>query len=348
MYNINVIADFINQDDTPFVEQAIFGTGNAQQIAEYVNAFCTVHLGNPVADYLFYESSQGAVFGMQLSDGRRVVLKAHQPDRPLNFLSAMYEVQRYLAGHEYPCPRPLLGPTPIGYGHATVEELIDMGVYADAHDPVIRRVMAGMLAQLVSMTRDLRNIAELQSIAGLQSIARGRQLPDGVLWPTPHSRIFDFEATASGAEWIDAFARKARQELAHGAGEMVIGHTDWSVKHFRFQDNHVCVIYDWDSIALERETIIVGEAARGFTMTWYLDVLITPSQDEARAFVAEYETCRGKAFTSDERATIAAAATYALAYSARCEHCIDPRTGDFPAGSSRAALARFGDRYLVT
>ena len=90
-----------------------------------------------------------------------------------------------------------------------------------------------------------------------------------------------------------------------------------------------------------------GEAARGFTMTWHLDVLITPSQDEARAFVEEYETFRGKAFTRDERATIAAAATYALAYSARCEHCIDPRTEGFPPGSPRAALARYGDRYLA-
>ncbi|HLJ32728.1 MAG TPA: hypothetical protein VKU38_03710, partial [Ktedonobacteraceae bacterium] len=88
-------------------------------------------------------------------------------------------------------------------------------------------------------------------------------------------------------------------------------------------------------------------AARGFTMTWHLDVLITPGQDEARAFVEEYETSRGKTFTNDERATIAAAATYALAYGARCEHCIDPRTGNFPEGSHREALAAYGDRYLA-
>ena len=273
MNNINVIANFINQWNTPFVEQAIFGTGDAVEIAWQVNVFCTAHLSVSVADFLFYESSQGAVFGMQLSDGRRVVLKAHQPDRPLDFLSAMYKVQHYLADHDYPCPRPLLGPAPIGYGHATVEELIDTGVYADAHDPTIRRRMAEMLAQLASLTRNFRNIQ------GLQSTARGQRLPEGVLWPTPHSRIFDFEATTPGAEWIDALARKARQALAHGVGEMVIGHTDWSVKHFRFQDSQngkVCVIYDWDSLALERETIIVGEAARGFTMTWHLDVLITP------------------------------------------------------------------------
>ena len=186
-----------------------------------------------VDNFLFYESSQGAVFGIQLSDGRRVVLKAHQPDRPLEFLSAMYKVQRYLADHDYPCPKPLIDPTPIGYGYATVEELVDSGIYTDAHDPIIRHAMAEMLAQLVSVTRDIRNTP------GLQSTARSQRLPEGVLWPTPHSRIFDFAATTPGAEWIDALAYEARQKLAHGVGEMVIGHTDWSVKHFRFQDGNV-------------------------------------------------------------------------------------------------------------
>ena len=240
MNNINVIANFINQWNTPFVEQAIFGTGDAVEIAWQVNVFCTAHLSVSVADFLFYESSQGAVFGMQLSDGRRVVLKAHQPNRPLDFLSAMYKVQHYLADHDYPCPRPLLGPAPIGYGHATVEELIDTGMYADAHDPTIRRRMAEMLAQLASLTRNFRNNQ------GLQSTARGQRLPEGVLWPTPHSRIFEFEATTPGAEWIDALACEARQKLAHGVGEMVIGHTDWSVKHFRFQDS------EWQSLCYLR------------------------------------------------------------------------------------------------
>ena len=47
MDNINIIANFINQwNDIPFVEQAIFGSGNAQQIAEQVNAFCAAHLGS--------------------------------------------------------------------------------------------------------------------------------------------------------------------------------------------------------------------------------------------------------------------------------------------------------------
>jgi hypothetical protein len=161
------------------------------------------------------------------------------------------------------------------------------------------------------------------------------------------SNIFDFEAAAAGAEWIDNLARQARQTLQNAAGEYVIGHIDWSVKDFRFENGIVRVIYDWDSLALDRETIIVGEAARGFTSTWHLDVRIAPDPEEARAFVHEYETARGKSFTAVEWNTIAAAATYAMAYSARCEHSLDPRTSNFPEGSYREALARYGASYLA-
>ncbi|TMF52461.1 MAG: hypothetical protein E6I32_00610 [Chloroflexi bacterium] len=335
----NVIANFLAQWDAAFVELAIFGTSKPDRIAELANDFCQKNLGSAVKEFLFYESSQGAVFGLCLSDDRRVVVKAHQPTRSLDFLHAVYNVQHHLATHGFPCPTPILGPTPLGRGYTIVEELVDTGVYADAHQPSIRRVMAEKLYQLVDLTRGLASIPGLQS--GMLNI-----FATGSLWPTPHSRIFDFEATAAGSEWIDDYARRAKQALSNSVGETVIGHTDWSVKHFRFVDGKASVIYDWDSLALEKEPVIVGDAARGFTMTWHLDVPLAPTPDEARAFIAEYEAVRGSAFTKAEWATIAAAATFAIAYSARCENCLDAEATTFPEGSYREALSRYGEVFL--
>lgn len=337
----HVIADFIHQWNTPFVEQAIFGTGDAAHIAQYVDAFCESHMGSAIDEFLFYESSQGAVFGLRLQDGRRVVIKAHQPTRSIAFLSAVYHVQHYLVEQHYPCPKPLLGPTPLVHGYATVEELIDEGIYTDAHIPAIRRSMAEKLAQLIELTHDFRNVADFQSTTFTQAFEAGR------LWSTPHSKIFDFEATAQEAEWIDEIARKARETLMRATGEFVIGHTDWSVKHFRYVDGKVRVIYDWDSLARDRETIIVAGAARGFTMTWHLSVSLTPTPEEAGAFVHEYEEARGKVFTAEERKTIIAAATYGIAYGARCEHCFNQGKTDFPPGSHLDTLARYGEGCLV-
>ena len=336
----NVIAVFLAQYDEAFVEHAIFGTSNSDYIAEYMDGFCRKELGSAIADFLFSDSRQGAVLGLRLSDDRRVVVKAHQPSRSLNFLQAVFKVQHHLATHGFPCPMPLLGPIALAHGYAIVEELVDTGVYADAHHPPIRRVMAETLYKLVDLTRGLTSIPGLQP--GMLNV-----LATGNLWPTPHSRIFDFEVTAAGSEWIDHYAWRARQVLSNSVGEPVIGHTDWSVKHFRFVDDKASVIYDWDSLALEKEPVIVGDAARGFTMTWHLDVPLAPTPDEARAFIAEYEAVRGSPFTKAERTTLAAAATYAIAYSARCENCLEYGAATFPEGNYCEALARHGEAFLA-
>jgi hypothetical protein len=53
--------------------------------------------------------------------------------------------------------------------------------------------------------------------------------------------------------------------------------------------------------------------------------------------VHDYELARGRPVDAAERRVIAAAATYALTYTARCEHAIDP-AGESEAGTARAML----------
>ena len=101
------------------------------------------------------------------------------------------------------------------------------------------------------------------------------------------------------------------------------------------------MLYDWDSVFLERETFVVGSTAAHFPVTWELDVPETPTVREIVAFVREYEEVRGAPFTGSEWAEVAAAATYARAYKARCEHAIDPG-GVRWRGSSRECLERDG------
>ena len=210
------------------------------------------------------------------------------------------------------------------------------GAWADAHDPSVRCAMAETLAQLVQLGRGFVDLKGLRP--GLLS-----RIPDGQIWPEPHSAIFDFEASAAGAEWIDKLAAHAREVLRRPAGERVLAHVDWSVKHFRFEKGAVTVVYDWDSLAVGLEPVIVGEAARGFTFTWNLPVRLAPSLEESRAFVAEYEIARGAAFTPAERTTAGAAAVYGLAYTARCEHCL----GSVAPGNALDALAAHGSQLFA-
>ncbi len=297
-----VISDWIHKWSVLFVENIVFNTTDPDQIATLIDDFCRRELASPVATFLFYESSIGAVCGVKLSDGRRVVLKIHQPSRSLDFLNAVIQVQRYLIADNYPCTKPLLTLKPIADGTATVEELVDEGVYRDAHNSAIRRSMAEMLAWLLKLTWTP------EIIPGLQLSALDLRLPSGTTWPTPHSKLFDFEATTKGAEWIDTIARRNQEMKLQGAGQLVVGHMDWGVKHFRYlPDERVRIIYDWDSLVLEKEPIIVGYAASYFTYTEFFDIERLPSREESQAFIAEYEVARGKPFTLDERKTLDAA-----------------------------------------
>lgn len=330
-----VITSWIAQWDTHFVEPAVFGTTDPAQIACLIDGFCQKELGTAVADYLFYESSIGAVCGMRLMDGRRVVVKVHQSSHSLDFLQAVVQVQHSLLDHGYPCPKPLLDPRPLAHGIATTEELVDEGVYHQASDPTVRRSMAEMLAWLLQLTRTP------EALPGVHLAALDTRLPVGVIWPTPHSQLFDFEATATGAEWIDEIARHAQAMKLRGAGHLVLGHTDWGVKHFRFIGQRVRVIYDWDSLTLEKEPIIVGQASRYFTYTEFFGEYRLPTEEEGHAFVAEYEAARGRPFTREEYQTLKAAKIYGLAYGARCEHALHPHETIYPEGSCRAFLARY-------
>ncbi|WP_151759396.1 hypothetical protein [Dictyobacter vulcani] len=169
----------------------------------------------------------------------------------------------------------------------------------------------------------------------------------GTLWGRPHSNIFDFEATTQGAEWIDELNRAARAIMDHGAGQLLLGHVDWSAKHIRYLGQRAHVVYDWDSLNLNKEPVLVAHAAMTFTYIPFLpDVADSPTREESLAFIADYEVARGSAFSAAERQTLGAAMTSTMAYGARCEHSLAPTERNYPAGSRRAILAHYKNGFL--
>jgi hypothetical protein len=68
---IERIAAYIDRWHNPYLLQIIFGSADPEFIAERFNAFCLSELGSPLAETVFFEASQGLVFGLQLRDGRR-------------------------------------------------------------------------------------------------------------------------------------------------------------------------------------------------------------------------------------------------------------------------------------
>ena len=314
------------------VQELIFGDAEAR--AE-VERFCERVLDAGVAEVLFEAVSVGVTLGVRLEDGRRVVVKAHQPREGRERLAAMVRVQR--AHHEagFPCPRPLAEPAPLGQGFGTVEELLDAGELRDGRHPSVRRAMAELLAVHLELAA---RCGPEPALAGGWSLFGG-----GGLWPPePHSPIFDFDASAAGAGWIDALAAEAKPAALAPVRE-VVGHTDWSAEHFRFVEEagrlRATAVYDWDSLALRAEPHVLGVAAATFTMNPDLGVEVAPSPAESRAFLDEHSAARQRPLTEAERAATHAAVAYVVAYIARCEHALGAE------GPFTRALRRHGGAY---
>lgn len=173
--------------------------------------------------------------GIELKDGRRAVIKARPPLQtnpaiPLGrrALEGVIAVMYELADSGFPCPRTLLSPRPMGRGGATVEEMIEDGGRGDGLDPRCQRMIAEGLAQVLALLRDA---SDEYGYLAWSSLGKS-------LYPEPHSKLFDFEATAGGAEWIDDFARRARAAnsfeaqpvlaTATGGSNACASHTDKS------------------------------------------------------------------------------------------------------------------------
>jgi hypothetical protein len=299
------MSEFIAEKMWPeaVVERSIFGTDDPRAIWAQVLAACP-----DAVECFAFEVSVGARFGLRLRDGSRIALKVHVGREGPNYLEAVQRVQRHLWQRGFPCPKPL------GVRErATLEEWRDEGEYRDAHEPEVRRVIAACLAELFRLT------GELAPVEGLEPFFPP---PGGPLWPIPHNVLFDFEATAEGADWIDEIAAPAKPLRDAQVGRLVIGHGDWTVKHFRFDGLRPTVIYDWDSLNTDYETVFVGLSAATFTYTEHLPVALWSTVEEAEAFFGDYERARGAPFAPEERAAARAAAVYSRAYAARCTHAV--------------------------
>jgi hypothetical protein len=254
----------------------------------------------PAEECFFFAASAGIVLGLRLEDGSRVAFKALRPRPGLREACAL---QAELQALGFPCPRPLLGPVRLdGGAFAVVQEWIE-APQRDVHEPRARRTAAALLAELVRLA------------------PRGEGLPaaffgDRKPFPPPHDSRFDFRRP-DGA-WIDDAGRRALRAYPPDAVPRVVGHTDWSAKHFGWEDDRIRVVYDWpDSLALDGEERIVGQASVTFPATW--DLPVAPklaTAEESDAFLAEYEEAAGRRL---ERGWVETARLYMIAYIARCE-----------------------------
>ncbi|MFL5930641.1 MAG: phosphotransferase [Gaiellaceae bacterium] len=305
----------------------VFGTTDAAQVEAAL-------LGLPleIRRCFHFEISVGALFGVELGDGRRVALKVHQARVGAPELEAQQVVQAHLADRGFPCPRPVLGPTPFLVGLCSAEEWRTDGRRYGVVTGARRRAMAEAVLRITELGAELPRLPPLEAYQARQE-----------LWPEPHNALFDFDATRAGAEEIDAIAGRAAR-LMH-AGPVVLGHQDFSLKHFRFgAGGQITIVYDWDSLSVDHESVALGGAAATHTAALHVRIFEL-SVETTLAFVDAYEDGRGGLPAEVRRAALAYA-VYIVAYTARCEHALSVARGSRRLTAARAALPSFASELL--
>lgn len=294
-------------------ERAIFGPIDPGALVEAIDRACATGLGAGLDDGFLYRVSVGCVIGCRLRDGRTVVVKAYQPRWTRELLAAVKRVQTQLHEVGFPCPAPVGPVLRVARAIALAEEvLVDPGPSAPTEETM--RASASGLAELVERCRAMDEPA----LAGHPL----RQRHGGV-FPEPHSPLFDFPATRAGAEWIESIGQRASAVLDAGRHERVIAHTDWSIRNVRFGPEGVIAAYDWDSLAMVPESEALGGAAVSWCKSGEGDDP-TPSVEQIEGYIEAYGSARRVPLVAAERRSTRAAAVLAMAYTARCEHCIDP------------------------
>jgi hypothetical protein len=309
------------------IEGHLLGAIDSAEISSRIEAMVSAELG-AIEIALFYKTSVGIVVGFRMASQLEVVVKIISWGVSEDRLLEIHKVQNYLANAALAAPRSLFGPVRLGNGFAFIEEM-RAGNEGDGFDEDVRRNVAFGLRRFVNAA---------QPMVGRVNVGRPLVLRNDYksLWPEPHDLNFDFQATTDGAQWIDEYGVQARQALNGATGELALGHFDWRVQNLAFREKEIVAIYDWDSVGLAPEAVIVGCAAASFSSTWVRrDVDTLPTVQLMRSFVEFYEEARGKSFDDGERELIDAANLWLCAYGARCQHSnlvlgIGPKT----AGSS--------------
>ncbi len=311
---MGTLGDLIAAAHPGIVEQELFGTTDPAAIASVLASLVTEATGQGAAAGLWYRSSVAAVAGVHLDGGGAVAVHAYPGTVTPGFLDGVVRVQHHLADAGFPCPRPVSGPVRAGAILGLVESLWP--------DPGMRAFAPREMAASADGLERFVSLAAAVDPAGLD--AHPMAVPATALYPRPHSPVFDFEATAEGAEWIDAIATAARDQMA--VGQLVIAHGDWSARNVRLGPAGLTCVYDWESVQVLPEPTAVGIAAATWRAIGAADEPLAPTANEIQEYVERYAAACGRPFGAVARRAAHAAAVYCLAYTARCEHALTPGT----------------------
>jgi hypothetical protein len=275
-------------------------------LPDWLPAWCLDHLGAEPSGVLFQLQQVSMVFGLRLSGGTDVVVKAREDDgRAVSCVAA----QAWLAERGFPCARPLTPVACVGSLAVHAEEFRPGGevLHGDSPDVTVRyaEVFGRLMAELAPVT-----------------VAPPLPNPPWVRWDHADFGVWpaiDFldnrDQSVVPAYVVDTAERTRRRILAAGL-PCVLGHADFEAQNLRWHGREVWAVHDWDSLAWQPEAALAGAASGSFASAG--PPTLSPIES-SEAFLVAYQDIRGRMFTAVDLEIAWAASLWMAAYNAREE-----------------------------
>jgi Phosphotransferase enzyme family len=300
-----------------------------------LSGWCESVLGAPSGRILFRRRHLSQVLAAELTDGRRVVVKARPFEERIAGCAA---VQAALGAAGFPCPALIAGPVRIGGLAVTAETLIPGG---DQLSPAYGAMpFAALLARLIATAPPVTSLPSLRPSPPWT----GWDHPGARLWPDRDDRGRDLNETP-GPGWVDRAARLVREQLRACEGPRRAGHGDWESQNIRWDDGKPLAVHDWDSVIAQPDVAIVGLAAAVWPAAGGRGQAATPAQ--TAEFLSAYQAAAGTSWTRRQVQMAWAAGLWVRLFNAKK----DAADGGGPqlerlAGEITERLSRAGFRRL--
>ncbi|RJQ75782.1 hypothetical protein D5S17_20500 [Pseudonocardiaceae bacterium YIM PH 21723] len=282
-------------------------------LPDWLPDWCVGQFGEPPVGVLFDVRSMSAVFGLRLTSGRDVVVKAREHDgRAASCVAA----QARLAEQGFPCARPLTPVLRAGTLAVHAEEYRPGGELLRGDSPEVARRYAAVFARLMT---------ELEHVSVAPPVPNPRWIrwdhADSGVWPAIEG-LDERDQSAVPGYIVDA-ATRLRERLPATDLPRVLGHADFEAQNLRWQDGEVWAVHDWDSLAWQPEAALVGAASGVFPKTGPATL---PPIESSAAFLVAYQDFRGRRFSAEEQEIAWAASLWPAAHDVRWEtlHGIPP------------------------
>ncbi len=253
-----------------------------------LSAWCRDALGAGAGRVLFRQKHLSQVLGVELADGRRVVIKARPFEQRIVGCTA---VQAALARAGFPCPAPLAGPDQVNGLAVTGETLIPSGVRLQ---PALGAMpFAALLARLIKTAPPAASMPALTPSPPWA----GWDHPGRRLWPDKDDRGQDLNEV-NGPAWVDRAASLVRQQMSAMRAARRVGHGDWESQSIAWRDGQPLAVHDWDSVIAQPEVAIAGLAAAVWPAAG--DPGEAATVDQTADFLDAYQTATQAMWTSHQ------------------------------------------------